>query len=89
MFTVYTKDTLCDLIKKLKDRADNTNDDIERSVKNILSDVKLRGDEALFEYSEKFDKVKLTSLRMTDAEKEAMEKYFAILYDGFDDENND
>jgi len=25
----------------------------------------------------------------TDAEKEAMEKYFAILYDGFDDENND
>lgn len=70
MFTVYTKDTVCELIKKLKERADNTNDDIERSVKSILSDVKARGDEALFEYSERFDKVKLTSLRMTEQEKE-------------------
>ena len=71
MFTVYTGKTLPELIKKLKDRADNTNEDIERSVKNILADVKARGDEALFEYSEKFDKVKLTSLRMSDEEKAA------------------
>lgn len=71
MFTVYYKDTLSELIKKLKERADNTNDEIERSVKNILADVKARGDEALFEYSEKFDKVKLTSLRMSEEEKEA------------------
>lgn len=71
MFTVYTGNTLPELIKKLKDRADNTNDDIERSVKNILADVKTRGDEALFEYSEKFDRVKLTSLRMSDEEKAA------------------
>ena len=28
MFTVYNKDSVGDLIKKLKDRADNTNDDI-------------------------------------------------------------
>lgn len=71
MFTVYNKETVGDLIKKLKDRADNTNDDIEKSVKSILADVKARGDEALFEYSERFDKVKLTSLRMTEEEKEA------------------
>ena len=71
MFTVYNKDTLSELIKKLKERADNTNDEIERSVKNILADVKARGDEALFEYSERFDKVKLTSLRMSEEEKEA------------------
>ena len=70
MFTVYNKDSVGDLVKKLKDRADNTNDDIEKSVKTILADVKARGDEALFEYSEKFDKVKLTSLRMTEEEKE-------------------
>jgi histidinol dehydrogenase len=70
MFTVYTKQTLGDLIKKLKDRADNTNDDIEKSVKNILADVKARGDKALFEYSEKFDKVALKSLRMSESEKE-------------------
>jgi len=71
MFTVYTKETLPELIKKLKERADNTSEEIEKSVKNILADVKTRGDEALFEYSEKFDKVKLTSLRMTEEEKEA------------------
>ena len=70
MFKVYTSQTLNELIKKLKDRADNNNDDIEKSVKNILADVKARGDEALFEYSEKFDKVKLTTLRMTEQEKE-------------------
>lgn len=75
MFTVYTAKTLPELIKKLKDRADNTNDDIEKSVKNILSNVKARGDEALFELSEKFDKVKLTSLRMSEEEKaEAISK---------------
>ncbi len=75
MFTVYTAKTLPELIKKLKERADNTNDDIEKSVKNILSDVKARGDEALFELSEKFDKVKLTSLRMSEEEKaEAISK---------------
>ncbi len=71
MFTVYTKQTLPELIKKLKDRADNTNDDIEKTVKSILADVKARGDEALFEYSEKFDKVKLSSLRMSEEEKKA------------------
>ena len=71
MFTVYTKETLSELIKKLKDRADNTNDEIERSVKSILADVKARGDAALFDYSERFDKVKLTSLRMTEEEKAA------------------
>ena len=71
MFTVYDKVTLPELIKRLKDRADNSNDDIERSVKAILADVKARGDEALFEYSERFDKVKLTTLRMTEEEKEA------------------
>ncbi len=71
MFTVYSNETLADLIKKLKDRADNTNDEIEKTVKTVLADVKARGDEALFEYSEKFDKVKLSTLRMSDAEKEA------------------
>lgn len=69
MFTVYRNDTICELVKKLKARADNTNDDIEKSVKAILSKVKTEGDKALFEYSEAFDKVKLTSLRMTEEQK--------------------
>ena len=69
MFTVYRNDTICELVKKLKDRADNTNDDIEKSVKAIISKVKAEGDKALFEYSEVFDKVKLSSLRMTEEQK--------------------
>ena len=90
MFTVYTKETLGDLIKKLKDRADNTNDDIEKSVKNILADVKARGDKALFEYSEKFDKVALNSLRMSESEKEeAIAKVPAELKATIDGEDYD
>lgn len=85
MFTVYTKDTLPELIKKLKDRADNTNDEIEKSVKSILADVKSRGDEALFDLSERFDKVKLTALRMSEEEKEkAVKKVPAELKEAMD-----
>ncbi len=39
-------------------------------VSEIISDVALRGDKALFEYSEKFDKCVLTSLAVTDEEIE-------------------
>ncbi|MBQ9692602.1 MAG: histidinol dehydrogenase [Clostridia bacterium] len=75
MFTVYTKENVCELIDKLKKRADNSNDDIERSVKTILENVKANGDKALFEYSEKFDKVKITSLRLSEeAKAEAIAK---------------
>ena len=34
----------------------------------VIADVEARGDEALFEYCEKFDKVKLTSLEVTEEE---------------------
>ena len=33
----------------------NTENDVSGIVKDILSDVRARGDEALFEYTEKFD----------------------------------
>lgn len=38
---------------------------VSDTVSEIIANVKLNGDKALFEYSEKFDKVKLTSLRVT------------------------
>ena len=37
----------------------------------IIDDVKARGDDALFEYAEQFDKVSLTSLKVTQAEIDA------------------
>ena len=42
--------------------------DVSAIVSDIISDVRKRGDAALLDYTEKFDKVKLDSLRVTDAE---------------------
>ena len=40
----------------------------EKTVSEIISDVRKRGDTALYEYSEKFDNAKLTSLEVSDEE---------------------
>lgn len=71
MFKIYTKETVGELIGLLKKRADNTSEEVEKTVKGILADVKANGDRALFEYSERIDKVKLTSLRISEEEKVA------------------
>ena len=48
--------------------------DVEQTVKGIMEDVKTRGDEALYEYTERFDGVKLSSLRVSEEEiKNAVE----------------
>ena len=44
--------------------------DVEKIVSDIISDVKERKDEALFEYTLKFDKAKLSSLRVSEEEIE-------------------
>lgn len=49
--------------------------DVRSIVKQIIRDVIARGDAALFEYCERFDRAKLTSLEVTAAElDEAMQK---------------
>ena len=42
--------------------------DVEAIVADIIENVKTRGDEALYEYCEKFDKAKLTTLQVSKAE---------------------
>lgn len=42
--------------------------DVAGTVSAIIEDVKNRGDEALFEYTEKFDRVKLEALEVSEAE---------------------
>ena len=42
--------------------------DVEAIVADIIENVKNRGDEALYEYCEKFDKAKLSSLQVSKAE---------------------
>ncbi len=46
------------------------NEDIEKTVEDIIDNVKKNGDKALFEYCEKFDKCKLDSLLVSDEEIE-------------------
>ncbi|MBQ7118769.1 MAG: histidinol dehydrogenase [Oscillospiraceae bacterium] len=58
--------------------------DVEGIVSDIIADVRKRGDKALFEYCEKFDRAKLTSLSVSEEEiQEAFEsvspKFLEIL----------
>ena len=61
-------------IKNLNRKAVPT-DDLYSTVADIIANVKTRGNKALFEYTEKFDGLKLTSrsLYVTDAELEEAE----------------
>ena len=49
-------------------------DGLHRRVREIIDDVRTRGDQALFEFTERFDGVKLTSLEADAAEFAAAEK---------------
>lgn len=48
--------------------------DVSAPVSEIIAEVRKNGDRALMEYTEKFDKVKLTALRVSDEEMEAAVK---------------
>lgn len=53
---------------------------VEEIVAGIIADVRERGDKALFEYTEKFDKARLTSLQVT---PEEIEEAVASVEPGF------
>lgn len=55
----------------LLNRAEEEKRDVSAAVAEIFSQVKTRGDEALFEYCEKFDGARLESLLVTEQEIEA------------------
>lgn len=67
-----TKESMEVFSKALADRAMGSFPEIEEKVQAILENVKNRGDEALFEYSEQFDHFTLTkeNIRVTEAEME-------------------
>src|SRR5437016_690386 len=48
-------------------------EDVAATVRAIIADVRARGDAALIELTERFDKVKLVSLRLEDSEIDAAE----------------
>lgn len=61
---------------ELMRRAAIVNDMVRDNVKSIIDDVKRRGDEALLEYSECFDRCRLESLKVS--ENEVEEAYKAV-----------
>lgn len=69
---IYTKNEIGELLSALGDRAENISPEIMNTVAAVIADIRKRGDEALFEYTEKFDKVKLTSVYLSEAEKDAL-----------------
>lgn len=73
---VKKEDIREELVDELMNRGDESNLDIENSVRDILTNVRKRGNEALYEYTERFDGVKLTQLRVT--EEEIEEAYRAV-----------
>ena len=57
--------------KEICKRPSIDKNELEASVRSILQAVKLNGDEALFQYSEKFDNCQLESIEVSRAEIEA------------------
>ena len=73
-----------EFIKELRSRNEETNEKAEAAVREIIKNVREKGDEALFYYSEEFDKVKLNSLEIQrkiidDAFEKADKKFVCIL----------
>ena len=55
-----TEETRKDLLDHLLKRSPNNYGNFEASVQKIIDDVKVRKDEAVFEYTKKFDGVEIT-----------------------------
>ncbi|MBR4292867.1 MAG: histidinol dehydrogenase [Clostridia bacterium] len=72
MLKFYDKSSAPALLDMLRRRSAGENPEIMATVNRVIDDVRTRGDEALYEYSEKFDGVKLSSLFMSEEEKERL-----------------
>ena len=73
------------LPEKLKSRTQINDDAVNSSVKAIIADVRKRGDKAVLEYTEKFDKVKVSDMRVSRQEiDEAIEKVDPKLMDAIE-----
>ena len=53
------KDLFSELKNHLSKRNENSNEKVDESVKRILDDVKIQGDQALIKYTKEFDKIDL------------------------------
>lgn len=73
-----TEQTRRDILTNLLKRNPGSYGEYEQRVAAIVEDVRERGDEALFGYTEKFDRVKLTKENVQVTEEEIAEAYRAV-----------
>ena len=70
-----TEDTKKDILTNLLKRSPDNYGSYEETVKNIVNDIHSRRDTALFEYTEKFDGVRLDAEHLLVTEEEIAEAY--------------
>lgn len=70
-----TKESTKDILENLLKRSPNNYGEYEKTVSEILENVKTKGDSALFSYTEQFDKVSITSENVQVTEEEVKEAY--------------
>lgn len=73
-----TKESTKDILENLLKRSPNNYGEYEKTVWEILENVKAKGDSALFSYTEQFDKVSITSENVRVTEEEVREAYQAV-----------
>lgn len=64
-----------DNLERVLNRSQLNFDEINRTIKDIVNDVRLRGDSAVFEYTERFDNVKLTESNILVTSEEIKNAY--------------
>ncbi len=78
MIPVFKIESLAALPERILSRSQLNVEDVQRSVKEILQNVRQRGDEALIEYTAKFDKVQLTYETLFVSQEEIQAAYTKV-----------
>ncbi len=78
MRIVNLEENIDDILTKLLKRGTNQYGTYEKSVNDILSDVRERGDKAVYEYTERFDKAVINDDNFIVSEEEFKEAYEKI-----------
>ena len=73
-----TKESRENLLENLLQRSPSSFEAYEKNVREIVEDVKRRGDEAVFAYTERFDKVKTDAATLQVTEEEIREAYACV-----------
>lgn len=75
---ILTKESTKDILENLLKRSPNNYGKYEMAVAEILEQVKTKGDEALFAYTEKFDQVQISEETIRVTEEEIKEAYDSV-----------